>query len=108
MWVFTKFGFISIVQHNADPSILLVRSRTIDPLDRLWPGFEVKVMDRADYRYRIFVPREKASEVIMGLLEGIDYPNFKAACTDGDDYQIALASVWRTMYRYQKNAGDRQ
>ena len=106
MWVFTRFGFISIVQHNADPSIMLVRSRTIEPLDALWPGSEVIVMSRADYRYRIFVPREVVSEVIMGLLDGLDYPNFKSTCTDDDDYQLALASVWRTMYGYQERAGD--
>ena len=85
---------------------MLIRSRSIEPLDSLWPSSEVMILDRADYRYRIFVPRKEVSEVIMGLLDGLDYPNFKAACTDDDDYQIALASVWRTMYGYQEKAGD--
>ena len=106
MWVFTNHGFVSIVQHHDDPDILLVRSRTAGPLLSLWPDYEIHELGLADYRYRIYVPRERVSEVMMGLLDGLDYPNFKSACTDDDDYQIALASVWRTMYGYQERAGD--
>ncbi len=106
MWIFTKHGFLSIVQHRDDSGTLLVRSRTLEPLETLWPDFEVKEIPWADYGYRIFVPREDVSEVIMGLFDWLDYHNFKSACTDDDDYQIALASVWRTMYGYQEKAGD--
>ena len=106
MWVFTKHGFVSIVQHRDDPSIFLVRSRNVRPLIALWPDYEIHELGLADYRYRIFVPRVVVSEVVMDLLDGLDYPNFKSACTDDDDYQIALASVWRTMYGYQEKAGD--
>ena len=106
MWFFTKHGFVSIVQHRDDPAVFLVRSRNVRPLAALWPDYKIHELGLADYRYRIFVPRLGVSEVVMDLLDGLDYPNFKSACTDDDDYQIALASVWRTMYGYQEKAGD--
>ena len=106
MWIFTKDGFLSIVQHRDDSGTLLVRSRTLEPLETFWPELEVKEIPWADYRYRLLAPRMQVSEVVMNLLDGLDYPNFKSACTDDDDYQIALASVWRTMYGYQEKAGD--
>jgi hypothetical protein len=106
MWVFTKHGFVSIVQHHDDPGIMLVRSRTIRPLETMWPDYEVQEIKWADYRYRIFVPREEVSSVIVDSIEGIEYPNFKAACTDDHEYQTALASVWWKMLETQTREGE--
>ena len=105
MWVFTKHGFVAIVQHNSLPDHFQVKSRVVDPLENLWPGHKIEVIDWADYRYRIFVPVEGVSSVISDLIMEVDYPNFKAACTDDDEYQSALASVWWTMLEYQRREG---
>ena len=106
MWVFTKHGFVSIVQHHDDPGIMLVRSRTIGPLETMWPDYEVKEIKWADYRYRVFVPREEVSSVLVDVIDGIGYPNFKAACTDDHEYQIALSSVWWKMLEMQMREGE--
>ena len=45
MWVFTKYGFISVVQHNSLPDSFQVKSRVIDPLEVLWPEYEIEVID---------------------------------------------------------------
>ena len=105
MWIFTSSGFVSIVSHKDDPEKMLVRSRKIEPLERLWPEYPVQEIYWADYRYRIFVPVEGVSSVISDLIMEVNYPNFKAACTDDDEYQSALASVWWTMLEYQRREG---
>ena len=53
MWVFTKCGFLAIVQHNSMPDHFQVKSRTIEPLEILWPEHEIEIIDWADYRFRI-------------------------------------------------------
>ena len=53
MWIFTKYGFLAIVQHNSMPDHFQVKSRTIEPLEILWPEHEIEIIDWADYRFRI-------------------------------------------------------
>ena len=49
MWVFTTKGFLSVVQHNSMPEHFQVKSRIIDPLEILWPEYEIEVIDWADF-----------------------------------------------------------
>ena len=44
MWIFTKYGFISVVQHNAMPGHFQVKSRVIDPLEILWPEQDIEII----------------------------------------------------------------
>ena len=101
MWVFTDKGFLSIVQHNSMPDCFQVKSRVIDPLEILWPGHEIEVIDWADYRYRITIAKEEVIPVLVGAIESIGYTSFKDQCRDDMGYYEALVRIWTEMYRYQ-------
>ena len=102
MWVFTKYGFISVVQHNSLPDSFQVKSRVIDPLEILWPEYEIEVIDWADYRFRITIPKIEAALVLIEkVIEDIDYTSFKNECEKDEDYHYALTRVWSIMYNYQ-------
>ena len=64
MWIFTKYGFISVVQHNAMPGHFQVKSRVIDPLEILWPEQDIEIIDWADYRFRITLEKEMVNSVL--------------------------------------------
>ena len=101
MWIFTTKGFLSIVQHNSMPDHFQVRSRVIDPLSALWPDHEVEVIDWADYRYRITIPKAGVVPVLAEQIAAVGYTNFKNECRRDEEYQEALGVVWETMYHYQ-------
>ena len=61
MWIFTRWGFLSIVQHNAMPGYFQVKARVIDPLEHLWPEHEIEIIDWADYRFRITIEKERTT-----------------------------------------------
>jgi len=103
MWVFTTKGFLSIVQHNSMPDHFQVKSRVIDPLKALWPDYEVEVIDWADYRFRITIPKSEAALVLIEKVIGdVGYTSFKNECETDVDYHYALTRVWSIMYNYQK------
>ena len=101
MWVFTKHGFVAIVQHNSLPDHFQVKSRVVDPLENLWPGHKIEVIDWADYRYRITMLKSDALEVLEGQVADVDYTSFKTRCESDQDYHYALTRVWSIMYNYQ-------
>jgi len=101
MWIFTKHGFISIVQHNSMPDCFQVKSRVPAPLTSLWPGHEIEVIDWADYRYRITVHKDEVYPVILRVVEDILYTSFKNECEMDEDYHYVLTRIWGLMYNYQ-------
>lgn len=101
MWMFTTRGFLSIVQHKDMPLHFQVKSRVPGPLRELWPDHEVEVIDWADYRYRITIPKDEVVPVLAREIEAVLYTSFKDACRDDEAYHRALTSVWSTMHRFQ-------
>jgi len=101
MWIFTKHGFISIVQHNSIADHFQVKSREPGPLKKLWPGHEIEVIDWADYRYRITVHKDEVYPVILRVVEDILYTSFKNECEMDEDYHYVLTRIWGLMYNYQ-------
>ena len=101
MWVFTKHGFLSIVQHKDLPNHFQVKSRVADPLQYFWPEQEIVTIDWADYRFRITIEKKEVFPVMMQLLESLDYSNFKHECHQMKEYQSALMGVWTEMHAYQ-------
>ncbi len=81
MWIFTPFGFFSIVQ-KTEGDILTVRARYRDDLDRLrervLPSLG-STLDHAgtDYPYRATVARADLAAAMAKLVQGLDYENFK-------------------------------
>ena len=103
MWIFTKHGFISIVQHNSIADHFQVKSREPGPLKVLWPEHEIEVIEWADYRYRITIPKNEVVPVLVGAVEDILYTSFKNECERDSKYYSVLTRVWSLMYNYQKN-----
>ena len=101
MWVFTDKGFLSIVQHNSMPDCFQVKSRVGYPLEILWPGHEIEVIDWADYRYRITIAKQEVAPVLVGAIESIGYTSFKDQCRDDARYYESLGRSWAEMDRYQ-------
>lgn len=93
MWIFTKLGFISVVAHRDEPTILLVRARSRQHIEAIHASMGVtrhrapiRDTPEADYRYRFEVPREVFGPWLAKFAEGIDYDNFKNAV---DDHGVA-------------------
>lgn len=126
MWLFTKYGFYSVVQsytwHDdlkvTDPDNFVVRARCKDHLINLLTAFDetlsmchiVETTD-SDYQFRIRVPRREWLMVVATLTESINYDNFKGAVHNYEDtgtgpvkhspYERALMQVWQTMQSLQ-------
>jgi len=101
MWVFTKEGFLSIVQDKNDPDTLVVRSRFAGHIKALFPSAKVLKTPQVDYLYRAFLPRRLVAERLAAAVGEIGYPNFKNAIAD-NRYHDACVDVWEAIYRYQR------
>lgn len=83
MWMFTKFGFYSVVQKPGE-DCLTVRARVREDLDRLrsrgLPDLG-ETLDNAgtDYPYRAHVSHEAFGEALKNIALQLDYSNFKNA-----------------------------
>ncbi len=77
MWLFTRDGFLSIVEHNLNPNILIVRSRFKNHIQKIFGDVDVQENAGTDYEYRAEIPREKVAKVMSDMIMDIDYGNFK-------------------------------
>ena len=123
MWIFTRYGFVSVVgaRHKqgepgqgVDPDLLMVRARTRRHLKALMKRFpeelggrEIREFDGTDYAFRIFVEKAVWARVLSGLAEEIFYGNFKDEVARyqgraGEGYGAALHDVWSVMYGLQE------
>ena len=110
MWLYTKLGFVSVVQHRDDPETLLIRARFKEDIEKL-----AEVMGEAtdkptswretpdaDYRYRLTCPREVFQAIIMWLVSTIDYTNFKNAVHGNPVRDDSYMRCWMAMNNAQK------
>lgn len=124
MWLFTKYGFFSVVAnttwHNnlkiEDPDNFVVRARCREHLQSLIWAFDedfggqpilsncqITESTDSDYQFRIVVLRETWINVVADLAHQVDYTNFKQAvkeyesCKVPSEYEKALMVVWKTM-----------
>ncbi len=115
MWMATKAGFFSVVEHFDDPEILLVRGRVREDMDQLAAlaatlgieGLELNDTAGSDYRFRYFMKRSAWEAIAAALVSGIDYSNFKDKVHGDQDRDRAYLSMWSAMnglQREKKNA----
>lgn len=100
MWLFTKHGFYSIVQHNDDSKLLLVRARVDGDIEKYWPKSEIIKGGGTDYLYRATIPRLKVATGVALVVNEIDYPNFKN-CIEDKRRGPYYFSVWDQMASMQ-------
>lgn len=118
MWLFTKYGFFSVVcarqgdgrsDRPIDQDRLMVRARLRDHLHALkerWPGelgsCDIQTFAGSDYAFRIFVAKPVWAGIASQLVLETDYDNFKSAVARhqgaaGKRYGRALGEVWAVM-----------
>lgn len=102
MWVFTTTGFVSVVQHRVDPSIMIVRARFAGDAARFLglPSCAEEVTPTADYRFRCYAHRDVVSAALLAASQAIDYGNFKSAIEE-DAFAHVASDVWSVLYREQ-------
>lgn len=100
MWIFTPFGFLSIVDKGGDGTTLLVRGRRKGEIEAIFPEAQVETSPRNDYLYRARISRERVAEAVTEMIRNTTYSNFKAAIPDAA-YHHACMEVWEVMHRYQ-------
>lgn len=100
MWIFFNTGFISVVQDRDDLNRLIVRARRPEILSTAFPNEAIKVSDRSDYRFRVFVSRRQLGEALCRAIVAIDYPNFKSSVNDPELNDL-YNEIWALGLEYQ-------
>lgn len=99
MWIFSRVGFVSVVEDRQTPGNLLVRGRVRADVAKLFPGYPVETTPGRDYRFRTSVPRAAVASIVAEQVRGIDYDNFKNSTPQ--DRHAPYMDVWEVMYRMQ-------
>ncbi len=111
MWLYTKLGFFSIVHKPpCKKDELLVRTRCRGDLESLskklsqtsdFKGEIIETKD-SDYACRMVVPKSILASIMAGLMETLDYRNFKATIPYNDqDRHEAYFKCWEVMNEWQ-------
>lgn len=68
------------------------------------PGFikNIKEDPDADYRFRIWMKKERFISILTERINSIDYNNFKNSVED-DELHHAYMDIWHRMYQLQVN-----
>lgn len=118
MWLFTKYGFLSLSCDEKNKDIVMVRARVESHLKNLQDRFEelshypIEDTHNRDYQYRLFVPKVVWNEVAVQLMNEMDYSKFKPAaqkCLEAKkdascmDYSHLLLDIWYQVFDYFPN-----
>ena len=110
MWVFSKTGFVSIVQHREEPEILIVRARVLEDLEEFAKTLSLKskqtvrieYSEKADYAFRLYAERKQVVAVVRKMVADINYDNFKKSVEDDSpDRSRAYMKCWASMNQLQ-------
>ena len=101
-WFCFNDGFVSVVQSDTDPDILIVRARRIEILQTLFDEDRIKEYEYTDYRFRVFCLREEWQDIVSERIENIDYSNFKNSVKDNDLKNMYNQFWWiHANYQYE-------
>jgi hypothetical protein len=101
MWIYTKQGYVSIVQDRDDKDKLWVRARKPEPLIHMFGEFPKYTLN-SDYMYRHLATRTQVSEILSHMIyEDIDYPNFKESINE-PLYACMLHDIWAIGLAYSR------
>ena len=112
MWLFTKDGFYSVVEHRDDVGCVLVRCRTKADAQALveWAVTvrnadpDIEEDPTADYRWRVKMVRADFAAYARERVMTIDYDtSVKTAIDKGEPARhAALMKVWNALYELQR------
>ena len=103
MWVAMNDSFVSIVADRNDPDGVVVRARKYEDLVAFEPFIENKIIESndSDYRFRVFIQKRYAAEIMFEKTAEIDYDNFKNSVKEGWR-KNAYMSIWTVMNKVQE------
>lgn len=102
MWICANNAFLSIVNSDIDPTVLMVRARRHGDLEAVFgPSVEVTTIPGRDYQFRAFIKREIVGQVIAKALVDINYGNFKGSTKDRNLHD-AYMQIWHVMEDLQE------
>lgn len=110
MWLFTTYGFYSVVQDQENRHKLLIRARAKEDIDNLADlgrrvlGADLNVIHTpaADYAFRVWIDRREWAKLAQVLtVESVTYPNFKAEIHGQPDRDSAYMRLWSIMKGWQ-------
>jgi hypothetical protein len=97
MWILTRSSFLSVVRHDHDPALMLVRARQQSDITTLWPRAEVLATPNADYPFRAAIPEADVVTTIAEQLHSISYTtDFKGGVKDRTRHD-AYMRVWSAL-----------
>lgn len=108
MWLFCKSGMFSAVKHNKKDGVLLVRTRLVGDLEKLFKAHglekEYKAVETpdADYRFRVEMAVSDWVKCVSEEAASIDYGNFKNGVHDGTARDSAYMDCWASMREAQE------
>lgn len=125
MWVFTRFGFFSVVKDAQVEGNVLVRARDQGDLEALRDRLAVMSEDPdvarlelfirvtpppADYRYKLSVPQDNMAVLLAETVAEIDYTNFKGIVgrEQGMPRADAYHDVWDALLPLQDASAERE
>src|SRR5215813_3564765 len=111
MWLFTKYGFYSVVEDRFNKDKVMVRARSRQHLVALQnlnavslKGCKIARTDSADYRFRMRMTKSQWRLCHERLVETLTYRNYKdeAKKLRDKDFDLALGEIWAIMHEYQE------
>lgn len=103
MWIFTTFGFFSVVKKRGDKDFC-IRARAKKDLENLKERYlpqagDIIPTEVADYPFRMYAPPEDVALAMAEITSDIDYDNFKSEVmrTQGLKRETTYARVWSVM-----------
>lgn len=108
MWIFTRHGFFSIVEHKANPGLLMVRARIREDLEDAFGEADIiETADSGDYRFRKSMPRQVVADYLGQEAFEIDYTSVKDEIDkDEPRRHRMLYDVWDAHARWQRDVYD--
>jgi hypothetical protein len=117
MWLFTTFGFFSIVEKKGDrrPGTLTVRARVRRDLTALRRKYLPELgrtieKHTSDYRFRAQVPREALAAAMPRIVQDLHYENFKDTVKkrQGENRADLYEIVWLLLESLQPRVSTRR
>ncbi|WP_051377571.1 hypothetical protein [Paraburkholderia dilworthii] len=102
MWICLSDSFLSIVNSDQDPTVLMVRARHKGDVEAVFgPETQVTTIPGRDHQFRAFLRRDIVGMVIAQAITQIAYFNFKNSVKDPYLHD-AYAQVWGVMADLQE------
>lgn len=107
MWIITKTGFVSLVEHKDNPDQIRVRARRREHLVETFHLSDHEVIDLGvncpDYRWHADLARDHVQMFISDAIADLDYSSHVKEEVTGDDktFYAAMLRCWNALYTLQ-------